>query len=95
MNATENAEAAPPAANDAAPDEPLELQLDSDSRLEAIYSLETWVRCPSCQQTIKSIGVVRLLRTRVNFVSGVPRRGYLTICIQCRSILPADIGGFL
>lgn len=71
------------------------LELDSDSRLEAIYRLEAWIRCSNCREAIDTVGVVRLLRTKVNFTSGLPRRGYLAVCPRCRTALPADVGGLL
>ena len=50
------------------------------------------VRCPSCKELIDSIGIVRLLRSHVNFTSTVPRRGYVAVCTECRAVLPADLG---
>jgi hypothetical protein len=35
---------------------------------------------------------VRLLRTRVNFTSNLPRRGCVFVCTDCKSILPAAFG---
>jgi len=77
------------------PDEEASLALDAESRLEAVYRLEAWIRCANCREAIDSIGVVRLLRTRVNFTSGLPRRGYLAVCPRCRTAIPADVGGAL
>jgi hypothetical protein len=71
------------------------LELDSESRLEAVYRLEAWIRCANCREPIDTIGVVRLLRTKVNFTSGLPRRGYLAVCPRCRTAIPADVGGLL
>ena len=71
------------------------LELDSESRLEAVYRLETWIRCANCHEAIDTVGVVRLLRARVNFTSGLPRRGYLAVCPRCRTAIPADVGGSL
>jgi len=46
------------------------------------------------QQEISSIQVVRLLRTRVNFTSTLPRRGRVLVCPRCRRILSAELAGF-
>jgi hypothetical protein len=75
--------------------DPTGLELDSDSRLEAVYRLEAWIRCANCRESIDTIGVVRLLRAKVNFTSGLPRRGYLAVCPRCRTAIPADVGGML
>ena len=76
-------------------DEEASLALDGESKLEAVYRLEAWIRCANCREAIDTVGVVRLLRTRVNFTSGLPRRGYLAVCPRCRTAIPADVGGAL
>ena len=68
-----------------------ELLTNRDS--EAEYTLEYPVKCPYCQQTIKVLKVVRLLRTRVNFTSTLPRRGRAIACPQCESMLSAELSG--
>lgn len=59
----------------------------------AEYALETPLKCHHCQQRITSLQVVRLLRTRVNFISTLPRRGQVIICPTCHGILSANLGG--
>ena len=68
--------------------DPLEIPVQTDAE----YTLESAVVCPGCRQTVETVQVVRLLRTRVNFTSSLPRRGYLVICPSCRVIVPAAIG---
>lgn len=58
---------------------------------EAEYILETPLKCPLCRQEITSFLVVRLLRSRVNFVSTLPRRGYVIICPACQGIITAEL----
>jgi hypothetical protein len=58
---------------------------------EAEYTLEYSAVCPSCREVITSLKVVRLLRTRVNFTSTLPRHGRLMICPACRTILSATL----
>jgi hypothetical protein len=36
---------------------------------------------------------MRLLRSRVNFTSTLPRRGYVIVCPHCQAILPAELRG--
>ncbi len=60
---------------------------------EADYALESAVKCPSCGELIHTVSVVRLLRARVNFISTLPRRGYVLACPQCRSLLGGELGG--
>ena len=58
---------------------------------EAEYTLEYWAACPSCGRHLKTVRVVRLLRTRVNFTSTLPRHGRVVICPSCRTILSAAL----
>jgi CheY-like chemotaxis protein len=62
--------------------------------IEAAYSLECPVRCPSCGDTISTLKAVRLLRTHVNFTSTLPRRGRLVVCPSCLAIVPAELSNF-
>ena len=59
---------------------------------EAEYTLESPVRCSSCRADVERVHIVRLLRTRVNFTSSLPRRGYVVACPSCRAVLPAVVG---
>ena len=58
---------------------------------EAEYTFEYPANCPRCNQEIKTLKVIRLLRTRVNFTSSLPRRGRVLICPNCRSILGGEL----
>ncbi len=62
---------------------------------EAEYALESPLKCPHCKETIASLQVLRLVRTRVNFISMLPRRGYVVVCPACHQILSAELGGGL
>jgi hypothetical protein len=64
---------------------------ESPSIGEAEYALETALTCHLCKQELKSVAVVRLLRTRVDFVSTLPRRGHVIICPLCKGILSAEL----
>jgi len=59
---------------------------------EAEYTLEAQVKCASCSENLTNVNVVRLLRTRVNFTSSLPRRGYVVVCPSCRTVVPAGLG---
>jgi len=63
--------------------------------IEAEYTLECSANCPSCNSQVANLQVIRLLRTKVNFTSSLPRRGYAVVCPICRTIVPATIGGML
>ena len=63
--------------------------------VEAEYTLEMPAACPHCRATIDSVQVVRVLRTKVNFVSSLPRRGQLMVCPECRAILAGSLGGII
>jgi hypothetical protein len=58
---------------------------------DAEYTLEYTAGCPVCGATINTVKVVRLLRTRVNFTSTLPRHGQVIICPECRAILSAGL----
>lgn len=60
-------------------------------RFDAIYRLETPVKCPHCGETVTSLRAVRLLRDQVNFTSTLPRRGRVVACPNCQAILPAEL----
>jgi len=62
---------------------------------EAEYTLESPLKCPHCKQEISTIQVLRLVRTRVNFISMLPRRGYVIVCPSCHMIISAELGGIL
>jgi uncharacterized protein YbaR (Trm112 family) len=64
-----------------------------DSLDLAEYALEVPLACPHCQRSITTLLVVRLLRTRVNFISTLPRRGHILVCPECRGMLSGDLGG--
>ncbi len=59
---------------------------------EAVYALEHPAKCSSCNETVRNLHVVRLLRTKVNFTSNLPRRGFAILCPACGAIVSADIG---
>ena len=63
--------------------------------IEAEYLLERPVQCPVCSEEVEALHVVRLLRGKVNFTSTLPRRGYVTVCPLCRTLVPAQLGGGL
>lgn len=71
------------------------LTRDPDSSIEAFYRLESWVVCPHCEERIEAVGVVRLLRAQVNFISTLPRKGQVAVCPECRSIVPVQLTGFM
>lgn len=58
---------------------------------EAEYELEYPATCPACKETVETLKVVRLVRTRVNFTSTLPRRGRLVMCPHCRAIISAAL----
>ncbi len=70
-------------------------QLAEDPELtdfDAEYALESNLHCPKCSQEISTLHVVRLLRSKVNFTSTLPRKGYVILCTACRGILSATLG---
>ena len=68
------------------------LKEESELEIEAEYMLESPVRCGDCKDDFDTVHVVRLLRTKTNFTSTLPRRGYMVVCPNCRSVLSAGLG---
>ena len=70
-----------------------QLEAPQGTVTEAEYALESPLECPKCGREISRLEVVRLLRTRVNFTSTLPRKGYAISCPECRAVLSAVLGG--
>jgi hypothetical protein len=74
-------------------DEPTVPTVPSGYFGDAEYLLEIPLPCPHCRQVMQSVVIVRMLRSRVNFVSSLPRRGHAIACPACRGILSMELGG--
>jgi hypothetical protein len=61
----------------------------------ATYNLEMAVRCPHCDEKIRTIRIVGLSRSQVAFTSTLPRKGRIAICPECDRILPVELSGML
>jgi hypothetical protein len=61
----------------------------------AVYTLEQAVRCPHCREPIRTLRVVRMLRTQVTFTSPLPRAGRALVCPLCERIVSAELSGIL
>jgi DNA-binding response OmpR family regulator len=81
-----------PAADSPRP--PLEALQAQLGKIEAEYTLECPVRCPSCGETVTAVKAIRLLRAHVNFTSTLPRRGRLVACPHCLAVIPAELSNF-
>jgi hypothetical protein len=68
---------------------------DWRGNLAATYSLEAPVVCGSCRQEIDKLYVVRLYRSKVNFVSSLPRSGRILVCPLCRTVVPGELGSVI
>jgi hypothetical protein len=62
---------------------------------EAEYTVEYPVNCPYCGEDVESLRVVRLLRTKVNFTSTLPRRGRVLSCPHCHKIVSSELSGLM
>jgi CheY-like chemotaxis protein len=71
-----------------------EPQAPLEMKTEAEYTLESPVRCPVCGERITSVKAVRLVRTQVNFISALPRRGRVIVCSNCLAVIPAELTNF-
>ncbi len=66
--------------------------LSEQNMVEAEYTLEAPVKCSSCGEMIESLQVLRLLRTKVNFTSSLPRRGFVVTCPKCQGVVSGYLG---
>ena len=82
-------------------DEPYDLgtveaaDIPSEMTGGAVYTLEHAVRCPHCREHIRTLRVVRMLRTQVTFTSPLPRAGRALVCPLCERIVSAELSGIL
>ena len=76
--------------------EPLESTVQAAERQsnDAVYRLESPVRCAQCREMISTLQAIRLLRTQVNFTSTLPRRGRVLVCPSCASVVSAELTTF-
>ena len=70
----------------------METVVEEEVEIEAEYALERAVKCPCCSAQTQTFNVVRALRSKVNFTSNLPRRGFTIICPNCDAVLSANIG---
>jgi len=61
----------------------------------ALYTLESPVRCPQCDNEIRTFRVLRVLRTQASFTSTLPRKGYVVVCPECDRMLSAELSGLV
>jgi CheY-like chemotaxis protein len=83
-----------PPDSDDEPTPPVAFQAPPEERIEAEYTLECPVRCPSCGERIETVKAVRLIRAQVNFTSTLPRRGRVIVCSHCLAIIPGELTNF-
>jgi hypothetical protein len=65
--------------------------MSQPERYDAVYRLESPVKCPHCRETVTTLKAVRLQRDQVSFTSTLPRRGRVVACPKCQAILPAEL----
>jgi hypothetical protein len=61
----------------------------------ALYTLESPVHCPQCDNEIRTFRVLRVLRTQASFTSTLPRKGYVVVCPECDRMLSAELSGLV
>ena len=70
-------------------------EIPAEWQAGAIYTLELPARCPHCREPIRTLRVLRLLRTQVTFTSPLPRSGRVLVCPLCERIVSAELSGIL
>lgn len=61
----------------------------------ALYTLESPVHCPQCDNEIRTFRVLRVIRTQASFTSTLPRKGYVVVCPECDRMLSAELSGLV
>ena len=74
---------------------PESVQRPRKAQAGAVYAVESPVRCPSCDKDIRTLRVIRVLRTQVSFTSTLPRKGYIITCPECDHLLSAELSGLI
>ena len=69
--------------------------IPAEWRSAATYTLEMAVKCPYCDEAIRTIRVVGLTRSQVAFTSTLPRKGRVAVCPECDRILPVELAGLV
>ena len=80
-------EAPPPEASPTVPG-------DYGGKMEAVYQLESPVRCSACGETMATVNAVRLIRAQGTFASLLPRRGRVIVCPHCLAVIPGELTNF-
>jgi hypothetical protein len=61
----------------------------------ATYELDLPARCPNCRNPIRTLKVVRLVRSKVAFTSTLPRGGRVIVCPGCECIMSVELSGLI
>lgn len=61
----------------------------------ALYTLEAPVHCPQCDNEVRTLRVLRVIRTQASFTSTLPRKGYVVVCPECDRMLSAELSGLV
>ena len=70
-------------------------EIPTEWQASATYTLEQPARCPHCREPIRTLRVLRLIRTQVPFTSTLPRGGRALICPSCERIISAELAGLI
>lgn len=73
----------------------VETEIPKEWQGAAVYTLEAPVKCSHCREAIRTLRVVRMIRTQVTFTSPLPRAGRVLVCPVCEKIVSAELSGML
>ena len=91
----------PPGDADDDADDTYVISSDEDAEIPAkwltvaTYELELPARCPNCRNPIRTLKVVRLVRSKVAFTSTLPRAGRAIVCPECECIVSVELSGLI
>jgi hypothetical protein len=73
----------------------VEIEIPAKWQTVASYQLELPAKCPHCRDPIRTLNVLRLVRSKVAFTSTLPRSGRAMVCPQCEAIISVDLSGLI
>jgi hypothetical protein len=72
-----------------------EVEIPPKWQTTASYDLELPAKCPHCRNPIRTLKVLRMVRSKVAFTSTLPRSGRAMVCPQCEAIISVEVGGLI
>ncbi|MCM3878622.1 MAG: hypothetical protein ND807_00800, partial [Vicinamibacterales bacterium] len=73
--------------------ETADVEIPENCQAIGTYDMELPARCPFCRSPIRTLKVIRMVRSKVAFTSTLPRSGRAVVCPACECIISAEVSG--